>query len=182
LSLAGSEVYVEVETPSLAAGDIGPEARTRHGLALCGLILAVLGLGFAIARPYIAEVLLPPPPPEPRPKVSEVLADAGVRFVDRMLEKVRGRAAAPKAEPPLKPRLPERPWLLYLSVFSTSLGLVGALSGAIGWIRREDSRLAGSAIAVGALAVAWVYIVAALVIALVIFFLFLLCSALGWTA
>jgi hypothetical protein len=68
---------------------------------------------------------------------------------------------------------------LDLSVAATSLGLVGSLSGTAGWIRREDPRMAASAITVGALAVAWVYIVAALVIALVIFFLLLLGGALG---
>jgi hypothetical protein len=102
--------------------------------------------------------------------------------LDRMLDRARGKAAAPKAKPPPKPQSRERLWLLYLSVAATSLGLVGSLSGTVGWIRREDSRLAGSAIAVGALAVAWIYIVAALVTALVIVFLFLLASALGWTA
>jgi hypothetical protein len=68
---------------------------------------------------------------------------------------------------------------LYLSVAATSLGLIGSLSGTAGWIRREDSRMAVSAITVGALAVAWVYIMAALVIALVIVILLMLDGALG---
>lgn len=171
---------MELKGAPAATEYVASGPRTRYGLGLCGLALAVIGLILAIARPYVAEVL--EPPPEPRPKVSEVLADAGAKFVDRMIEKARGRAAVPRAAPAPKPQRPEQLWLLTLSVAATSLGLVGSLSGTVGWIRREDSRLAGSAIAIGALAVAWVYLMAALVTALVIVFLILMASTLNWTA
>jgi hypothetical protein len=178
-TLASLEVCVEAESPTMGADGIGPERRTRYGLGLCGLLLAVVGLALAIARPYIAEALEPPPHRAPRPKLSHALAKAGEKFVDRMLEKARGGAAVVNAEPPPPARPPVWPWALYLSVAATSLGLIGSLSGTAGWIRREDSRMAVSAITVGALAVAWVYIMAALVIALVIVILLMLDGALG---
>ncbi len=168
-----------LDISSAAAESVAPERRTRYGLGLCGLALAMVGLTLAVSRPVITELLKPSP--VPRRKLSETLAGAGAKFVDRMVARARGKAAAPRDEPPPRPQPPERLWLLYLSIAATSLGFVGSLSGTAGWIRREDSRLAGSAIAVGALAVAWIYIVAALVIALVIFFLILLASALGWS-
>lgn len=170
-----------LETPPTATEIVSSEPRTRYGLSLCGLALAVAGLMLAVAWPYIGEILEPPPPPEPRLKLSEILSEAGERFVDRMLDRARGKAPAPRAEPPPKPRPSGRPWLLYLSIVATSLGLVGSLSGTVGWIRREDSRLSGSAIAVGAIAVGWIYIVAAVVTALVILILWLLSSALNWS-
>ena len=173
-TLASLEVCVEAESPIM-----GPERRTRYGLGLCGLLLAVVGLALAIARPYIAEALEPSPHRAPRPKLSHALAEAGEKFVDRMLEKARGGAAVVKVELPPPARPPVWPWALYLSVAATSLGLIGSLSGTAGWIRREDSRMAVSAITVGALAVAWVYIMAALVIALVIVILLVLDGALG---
>jgi hypothetical protein len=172
---------VEFETLTTAGDGVGPEPRPRYALGLCGLLLAVAGLTLAIARPYIAEAMKPPPPPEPRQKLSQVLAEAGEKLVDRMLDKVRGRAAAAQAGPPPPAQARDRPWLLYLSIAATALGLVGSLSGTAGWIRREEPRLAVSAMTIGAIAVAWVYIVAALVIALVIFFLLLLGGALGGT-
>ena len=178
-TLASLEVRVEAESPTMGANGIGPERRTRYGLGLCGLLLAVVGLALAIARPYIADGLEPPPHRAPRPKVSHALAKAGEDFVDRMLEKARGGSAVVKVDPPPPARPPVWPWALYLSVAATSLGLFGSLSGTAGWIRREDSRMSVSAITVGALAVAWVYIMAALVIALVVVILLMLdgCSA-----
>lgn len=171
-----------LDTSSTAAESAASGPRIRHGLGLCGLALAVVGLTLAIARPYVAEMLEPPPLPEPRQKLSETLAEAGAKLVDRMVARARGKlAAAPQAELPPKPRPPVRLWLLYLSIAATSLGLVGSLSGTAGWIRHEDPRLTGSAIAVGALAVAWVYIWAAMATALAIVFLILIASALGWT-
>ena len=99
--------------------------------------------------------------------------------MDQMLEMARGGPAVVKAEPPPPARPPVWPWALYISVAATSLGLIGSLSGTAGWIRREDSRMAMSAITVGALAVAWVYIMAAVVIALVVVILLMLDGALG---
>ena len=87
---------MKVRTTSLATAGIGSEPRTRHGLGLCGLVLAVVGLTLAIARPYVAEIFEPPPPAEPRQKLSKTLAEAGSKFVDRILDKARGRAAAPQ--------------------------------------------------------------------------------------
>ncbi len=146
---------------------LSPPARPRRSwFGLIGFVAAVLGLPLAIASPYIAEFLKPPPAPH---KLSDTLAEAGDKLVGRLIDRVRGRKPDAPVIPPA-----ERPWLLYLTITATSLGLIGSLAGTVGWIRREDHRLAGSAIAVGALAVAWMYIVAALVIALVlIFFLWL---------
>jgi hypothetical protein len=70
------------------------------------------------------------------------------------------------------------PWPLYLSIAAASLGLTGSLSGTVGWIRREDLRLTVSAMAVGALAVAWIYIVLGIVIGAAIAILLILLSAL----
>jgi hypothetical protein len=172
---------VQVETPTMGASGIRPKPRTRYGLALCGLLLAAVGLLLALTRPYIAEALEPSRDREPRQKLSHVLAEAGEIFVDRMVEKVRGGAAAVEAGPP-PARAREWPWDLYLSVAATSLGLIGSLSGTAGWIRREDPRMAVSAITVGALAVAWIYIMSALVTALVIVILLILGRALGGIA
>jgi hypothetical protein len=152
--------------------------RTRYALGLLGLLVGVLGLFAAVARPHIAEALKPPKPPEPPPqKLSDTLADAGDKFVDRIIDRLREKKAEPAAKAP--PPSPPTPWDLYLAVAATSLGLVGALAGTAGWVRREDHRLAASSIVVGVLALAWVQIVAALVIAFLIVFLLLLGGAIG---
>lgn len=154
---------------------VSSEPRARHGLGLYGLLLAVLGLTLAITQPYLTGVIDPPPP---RQKFSEVLSDAGEKLLDRAIAKVRGKAVV-KAGPPPPAPAQKPPWPLYLSMAATLLGLAGAVSGMVGWIRREELRLTFSAITIGALAVAWVYIVAALVTALTIVFLMLLIRVFG---
>jgi hypothetical protein len=149
--------------------------RVRYAFGLIGLLIGLAGLAAAIARPYIAEALKPPEPPPQ--KLSDKLAEVGDKFVGRMIDRVRGAKPAPVAAQPAPP--PRTPWPWYLSVAAASLGFVAAVSGTAGWVRREDHRLAASAITAGFLAVAWVYIVMALVIALVIVFLLILLGALG---
>lgn len=149
--------------------------RTRYGFGLSGLLFGFVGLAVAVACPYIAEALKPPPPPPQ--KLSDTLAEAGEKFVGRMIDRVRGKKTASPAELPPQPQ--PIPWTRYFALTATALGLLGAVLGTASWIRREDHRLAASAILAGALAVAWIYIVAALVIALVIVFLLLLLGALN---
>ncbi len=162
---------MESASPGSDAVLTPPAQRRRPWFGLFGLLAAMLGFPLAVTSPYIVEFLRPPPAPH---KLSDTLAEAGDKLVGRLIDRVRGR----KPDAPLIPPA-ERPWLLYLSVAATSLGLIGSLAGTVGWICREDHRLAGSAIAVGALAVAWTYIVAALVIALVLCFLLLLSGYFG---
>ncbi len=149
--------------------------RPRFGLI--GLLVGSVGLVIAVVHPHLAEALKPPPPPPQ--KLSDTLAEAGDKFVGRMIDRVRGKKAATPAPPPPPPQPQPLPWAWYLSLAATSLGLIGAASGTIAWVRREDHRLAASAITAGALAVAWVYILAALVIALVIVFLLFLLAPSG---
>ncbi len=163
--------HVEADTTARPA----TPPRTRYALGSLGLVVGVVALVAAVAGPHIAKALKPPEPPPQ--KLSDTLVEAGDKFVGRLLDRARGKQAQPAAEPPPVPSA--TPWDWYLSVAATSLGLVGALSGTVGWVRREDHRLAASAIVTGSLAVAWAYIVAALVIALVIVFLLLLFGALG---
>ncbi len=155
-----------------AAPETAEATRTvRWGAGMFGLIVAVVGLALSVLHPQIAEALKPPDPPPP--KVADVLAEAGDKWVGKMIDRARGRKAEPPKEP-LPPAVRPTPWLLYFSIAATSLGLIGALAGTASWIRREDHRLAASAILVGTLAVAWVYVMAGITIATVIILLLLI--------
>ena len=59
------------------------------------------------------------------------------------------------------------------------LGLIGASSGAAGWIRREDHQMAAGAILAGFLAVAWSYIIAAIALAVFCAILILILVSIG---
>jgi len=144
-------------------------------MGIGGMALGFLAFAVAVLAPLIWHAAEPPPLPEP--KIADVLADAGAKFVDKMVDKVRGRKPPPAAvAPATKDQLP---WLLICSIAGTSLGIVATGAGSVSWIKREDKRIASSAVAVGGLAIAWNYVVVALVIALVIIFLLIFASALG---
>ena len=148
-----------------------PSRSTRYVFGLLGFLLAVLGLACAIGQPYVEEALKPPEPP-PK-KLSDKLSEAGDKFVGRMVDRVRGEEPQPE-EP-----APPVPWGWYVSAAATSLGLAGALGGVVGWVRREDHRLSGAAMATGAAAALWVYVAAALVIALVIVVVLVVLGTIG---
>ncbi|OAI46461.1 hypothetical protein AYO44_11285 [Planctomycetaceae bacterium SCGC AG-212-F19] len=132
----------------------------RPWLGIVGAVVAFLGLGLAVLSPGIIQALQPP-----KKELAAVVADAGVKLA----AKLKGIKPAPAA-----PAQPEIPWALVCSSTATCLGMSGAGSGAVGWIRREDRRLATTAVIAGGLAVAWSYIVLAISVALVLFFLLVL--------
>ena len=83
----------------------------------------------------------------------------------KMLDRINGK----KIEPPVAPQPdPDVMKAWYLSLTSTSLGLVGMLLGTTAWLRREDHRLAAVALVTGFVAVAWVYVVIAVMIGITI--------------
>jgi hypothetical protein len=133
----------------------------RFALGLFGLILGVAGLATAVAGPFAAEALAPPP--EPAKKAAEVIADAGDKLAGRLIDRVKGKRPAPAADAPPAPQ--PVPWAWYFSAAAMSLGFAGALSGAAGWMRRENPRVAAGAVATGAVAVGWVYLLPAVALA-----------------
>src|SRR5262245_17302337 len=147
-----SEVLVE-EPPKTAS-------RNRPWRGVVGSVAAFLGLGLAVLSPVILRAVEPP-----RKELSAVIAHAGAKLVD----KVKGGKPGPAL--PVEPAVP---WAMILSTTVTVLGLVGAGAGTASWIRREDRRLAGVAVIVGGLAMAWSYVVLALAVAVILFFLLVL--------
>lgn len=142
-----------------------PSHRVRYACGAFGLISGLAGLAIALAQPHIAEGLKAPEPPPQR--LSETLVEAGDQLVSRMVDRVTGKKSEPAMTPPVPP--PVTPWAWYLSIAATALGFIGAVSGVVGWVRIENPRLAASAVAVGSLAIALVYLPgAAFVIALII--------------
>jgi hypothetical protein len=78
--------------------------RLRYGFGLAGLVAAAIGLVLGVMQPHITEVMKPLPPPEPPPqKMADVLAEAGDKFVGKMVDRVRGRKPEPPRAAPLPP-------------------------------------------------------------------------------
>ena len=165
----------------MAPPGLNSKGHRRPVLASLGLCLGIIGLIVAVLAPQIARAIEPPKPLMPeisgataKEWVSDTLADAGDKFVGKTIDRIRGRKPPPVPAAPTPVPTPVPPkvlgWDWYLETAGPALGLVASLAGLAGWLRREDLRIAGSALTVGVLAVTWVHIVTALVIALVIVF------------
>ncbi|MDB6124631.1 MAG: hypothetical protein JWQ71_3624 [Pedosphaera sp.] len=132
---------------TITATESGTTApRKAHTFGLIGIVVAFLGLAGAIFSPLALEVQRPPPK-----QLSDVLADTAVKIKDRFTK----REALP---PP--PR--ETDWRVVAIITASSLGFIGAALGTASWIRREDLRISGAAVAVGVTAIAFHYILAAI--------------------
>lgn len=174
-------------------GDSTTGLRRRRGYAfgVVGLIAGIFGLAAALAKPHLVEAIEPPSRPVVQPeqqKLSDTLAEAGEKFVDRMADRVRRRTTAPAAAEtpevvvePAEPahEAPPMKWEHRVAIAATGLGLLGLVGGTAGWIRRENHRLAGSAITLGLLAISWQYIAMGIVLAVGVFVLLLLLRHFG---
>jgi hypothetical protein len=111
---------------------------------LIGVIVAFLGLAGTIFAPLAFEIHRPPPK-----QLSDVLADAAVKIKDRVM---KSKAPAPR----------ETDWRVVAIITASAFGFIGAALGTAAWIRREDLRISGAAVAVGVTAIAFHYILAAI--------------------
>ena len=141
-------------------------ARGGHRFGLAGVVIAFLGLSVAVVHPLFADLWEPPPK-----DAADVVVEAGKKLAGKLVQKVKRAQPAP---PPNRVS-----WPTVFAIAAASAGLAGVGLGAVSWIRREDHRLSAAAVAVGLLAVAWHYIVAAIVVAVVLAVLALILSAVG---
>ena len=133
-----------------------PQVRART-FGLVGIIVAFLGLAGAIFAPLALEAKRPPPK-----QLSDVLADTAVKIKDKIV----------KREAPTPPPA-QTNWRVLAIITASALGFIGAALGTASWVRREDLRVSGAAVAVGVTAIAFHYIIAAIGVAIV-------CILLAW--
>jgi|KBSSwiStaDraftv2_1062776.scaffolds.fasta_scaffold264952_1 hypothetical protein len=132
---------------TLTATESGtPAPRKARTFGLVGIVVAFLGLAGAIFAPLAFEVQRPPPK-----QLSDVLADAAVKIKDRVTKRET-----------LPPPPPETDWSVVAIITASALGFIGAALGTASWVRREDLRISGAAVAVGVTAIAFHYILAAI--------------------
>ncbi len=145
-------------------GEAVPEPTTtlrrRGWVGWPGLVTALVALALAACGPWLAGLLDPPPVP-----VEERAAEVAGRIKDRVVAKLRGQKLAPAA-----PRAEPFRWSRALPGIAVALGVAGLSLGVLGLVRREDARLAGSAVAVGAAAVVvqWAVLIAGAVLFLLL--------------
>src|SRR4051794_431248 len=116
--------------------------RRRGWLGWPGLTVALLAFAIAAGSPWLAKLLDPP-----EPTFEQAAVEVAARLKDRIAAKLRGE----QYEAPPKPAAFR--WSRWLPGLAVGAGVLGCSFGVLGLVRREDGRLCGSAVAVGAGAV-----------------------------
>lgn len=183
------------ETRETPEGEAPRPAKGGAVLGVAGMILALVGMACSIAGPHIVEELYPPEKidyGEAAEKASEFIADVAAKTGRKLADAAKKKAGAllsrdKKADAAGTEAAPEdiaaaaktktvkhaevSPRERAFSLFrfaGVGTGILAMFLGLFGWVRGEDHRAALSASAMGFLAMAWVYIVAAIAIAVLI--------------
>jgi hypothetical protein len=153
------------ESPSTEATVPKPGRRSLFGAV--GLLFAFLGLAFAVLPPFADQMMQPPPKP-----LKQEIAEVGAELIKKLKEDVKPALQQP---PPAK----QLSWPVVFLVVATAGGLVGIVLGVISWIRREDHRISGTAVAVGVGAITWAYLLVGAAILLGLLLLFAILHGAG---
>lgn len=149
------------EPPGGNAPIVPPPARFAWSLA--GLGIAGIAYLVAAISPWLMDLAAPPPKP-----LDEVAADFVVRVKERVKAKLQGQKLVPQAPLPQPPA-----WPSWIPAGIIALGVLGAAGGVAGFVRREDLRTSGAAVAVGtsAIFVQYAVLIVMVVIGLIAFYL-----------
>ena len=143
----------------------------RSWLGIVGLAVGFVGFGLSVFGPEVVQHVAPQPP---RKELSDTLAEAAVKFRQRMRD---GGTASPAHQDAVSWRRPS--FAAALRFAALGGGFAAVLLGCVGWLRGEDLRFDGSAVSIGLIALAWQQILIAIGVAVAVLLFGALISALG---
>lgn len=137
----------------------------KHSIGIIGLVLGFLALGIAIFQ----EDLRPAPPKieykaVPDSSFKELAIDVSKKLIKEKLLK-QEVVPQPKVIAPVEKSFD----VVRLSYML--LGFAAMVMGVISWVNKDHVRMAGGAIALGVVALAWQYILIGIAIAVIIYIL-----------
>ena len=146
-----------------------PESRRSARFGMFGLVVALVAFVAAVLSPWIIDALEPEAEP-----IDKVAVDAAVRIKDRLAAKIKGEKFV---EPPRK----EEPfnWGKWLPAGTIFMGAVAICFGVVGFVRREDIRINGSAVTIGLAAIVFQYFLLIAAALILILLVAIILSALG---
>ncbi len=127
----------------------------KNRIGIAGLAVGFVALAGAIFQNKFREAT--ETPPEPEPTLRELAKEAGKNWLkDRILKDEQ-------ESPPSKRVAVDQVDLAYMG-----LGLSAIILGVISWTRKENIRIAGAALSLGLVAVAWQYVLIGIGVAVVL--------------
>lgn len=130
-------------------------ASRKNPFGLAGLAVAMVAFALAVLPPWLSQINQPPPQP-----IEDFIADTAAKIKDRMVAKLDIQ----KSTPAETSRDSGIDWGQHLSIASMVLAVGGIFLAVFSFIRREDRRICGSAVALGGAALAWQYLMMALAV------------------
>jgi hypothetical protein len=128
----------------------------KSPLGLVALVLGMIAFASAVLPLWLSQI-----DPPPRPSLEEVVVDTALKIKDEVVGKLRvtkSENAAP-SEPAMA-----FDWREDLDIVSAVLSVTAILLAVISFVKREDLRIYGSAVALGGAALAWQYLMMALAV------------------
>lgn len=136
--------------------------------AVIGVIVGFLALATAALPLWVLPVMFPPKP------LDHVLADTAQRVKERLTTKAAGTVQPAPVESD-----PAEFWYQTASIATVTLGLCAIVLAVVAFLRREDRRYVGVALALGAVAIAFKVALAAIGAVIALALLGTILSALG---
>jgi hypothetical protein len=120
-----------------------------------GLIVGFVAVAVAA---FEGHLITAEPRAEDRRSLRELATEAGKRILKEKILEEAPADTPPKSFGPVR-------------ITYTVLGLAGMCLGAVSWIKKENIRMSGGAVAVGLVAVCWQWVLVGVCIAVVVFIL-----------
>ena len=128
------------------------ERASSSPLTLVALILGILAFGAALGHFYLGPI-------DPPPTLEDVVAEKAVAIRDSVVARLKGEEPETRSTPAWMKEMSRDDMLRNAIMAAAFLALVLA---SIGYIRREDGRIAASAVMFGTFAIAFQFLVIAL--------------------
>ncbi|VAW66193.1 hypothetical protein MNBD_GAMMA09-3444 [hydrothermal vent metagenome] len=133
-----------------------------HYFGISGLFIGVIAIIIAIFQGDIRAAVEPLQPTD-NARLKELVVDAGKLLIKQKILGIKEKQSAPD-----EIITETHNWVQFIYI---GLGILAIILGVISWINKEHIRLSGAAISLGLIAVAWQYVLIAVVIAVIILIL-----------
>ncbi len=147
-------------------------SQVKHRIGIIGLVIGLIAVGIAIFQDDLRAEIIPEDTPvvevekKEAPSFKELAIKVSKRVIQDKILKEDNAAHLPPVEEDELHAPHDSIALIY-----TGLGFLAMVLGIISWVKKEHIRIAGGAISLGLVAIAWQYVLIGVGIAIIILIL-----------